>query len=73
MHTLYHELRIAVRSLRKRPVFSIVAIASIALGVGFNAAIFSGTNALLLDTVDGVPAADSRVGTVRVSHGLQRP
>src|SRR6267142_4650077 len=42
------DLRLAVRALRATPVVSIVAILSLALGIGANTAIFSIVNALML-------------------------
>src|SRR6266480_5296454 len=48
MHTLFQDLRFALRTLRKNMMLTVVIVASLAIGIGANSAIFSVVDALLL-------------------------
>jgi hypothetical protein len=48
MHSVVNDIRFAIRSLLKHRAFAAVIIATLALGIGANNAIFSVVNAALL-------------------------
>ncbi|HSJ15836.1 MAG TPA: ABC transporter permease [Longimicrobiales bacterium] len=48
MDKLLHDVHFALRQLRRAPAFAVIVIATLAIGIGANTAIFSVVNALLL-------------------------
>jgi putative ABC transport system permease protein len=66
MSAILHDLRIAVRALVKAPTFALVTVATLAVAIGANSAIFSVVDGVLLRPLP-YPDADR---IVRVSAGV---
>jgi predicted permease len=78
LENLARDLSFSLRVLRKSPGFSLIAILTLALGVGANTTVFSVINGLLLRPLD-VPASDQLVvigsndDSLRMNYSLSEP
>ena len=52
MHDLLHDVRFALRGLRQRPGFSLIAILTLSLGIGATTAIYTVIQGVLLNPLD---------------------
>ena len=69
IETLRQNLRIALRSLRKRPLFLLVSVGSLAVGIGANTAIVSVVDHFFIRPPPGIPNADRMVEVGRGRDG----
>jgi hypothetical protein len=72
MNTLLQDIRYAIRALRRSAALTIVIVASLAIGIGANTAVFSVVNALLLKPLP-YPDAERLAVLWRRSPGINIP
>src|SRR5262249_32854435 len=72
LETLFQDLRFGARMLLKQPGFSLIAVLTLALGIGANTAIFSLVNAALLKTLP-VSEPEQLVVVATGAPGRQSP
>ncbi len=70
MGTLFQDIRFAVRSLLRRPLFTAIGVLTLALGIGLNTAVFSAIEALLLRPLPGTRAPEEVVQIYRSWPGM---
>ena len=58
MRNTFDDIRYALRSWVRQPGFALIAVLSLACGIGLNTAVFSIINAIFLQGIRGVPAAE---------------
>lgn len=70
MNDVLRDLRFSVRMLLKNPMFTVAAVATLALGIGLNTATFSAVHGILLRPLPGAEAPEDLVQVYREWPGI---
>ena len=71
MSDILRDLRQSVRMLVRRPVFTVAAVMTLALGIGLNTATFSTVNGVLLRPLGGVESPEELIQIYRRWPGIE--
>ena len=69
---LAQDFRFARRMFVKKPLFSMVVVVTLAIGIGLNTAVFSAVEAMLLRPLPGVSAPEELVQLYETAPGAER-
>lgn len=72
MSTILQDIRLARRLLTKSPLFTVIVVATLALAIGLNTAVFSAIDALLLRPLPGVQSPGQLVQLYRSWPGDEK-
>jgi len=65
MQILFHDIRYALRQLRRNPGFTVLAVITLALGIAANSTIFSWISSTLLNPIPGIANTSDMVTVMR--------
>jgi len=69
---LLYDVRLAFRGLMRAPAFALIAVLSLAVGIGANVTLFTGVHSVFFEPVPGVTGAEQIVELLVLEQGSER-